>query len=275
VALDIPPERVYLDADPIRLSQIVANLLDNAAKYTNPGGRIRLTAEVVGANVQISVEDNGVGIDPVVLPTVFDLFVQAELTGEEVRSGLGIGLTLVRRLVELHGGTVEASSAGLGKGSRFTVCLPLREGVPAVDASEALEEPTPAKDGALRVLIVEDNPDAADMLSMLVGTWGHVVRIAADGLEALDVAEAFRPQAVLLDIGLPKLDGHGVARRLRAQLWSRDTLIVAITGRGQEADRQRSEEVGIDRHLLKPVDLIVLRGLLTDIAIRSERVVPA
>jgi signal transduction histidine kinase len=275
VTLDIPAGNVYLDADPIRLSQIVANLLDNAAKYTDARGRIRLTAEVVGPNVQIAVEDNGIGIDPAVLPTVFDLFVQAEHAGQEVRSGLGIGLTLVRRLVELHGGTVEATSAGPGKGSRFMVRLPLREGVPIEDTAEVSEEPSSAKNGALRVLIVEDNPDAADMLRMLVLAWGHSVRIAADGLEALDVAEAFRPQAVLLDIGLPKLDGHGVARRLRAQLWSRETLIVAITGRGQEADRQRSEEVGIDRHLLKPVELNVLRALLTDASTRTERVVPA
>jgi DNA-binding response OmpR family regulator len=153
----------------------------------------------------------------------------------------------------------------------------LRDGHPTVDQADVLEEHAPADDGALKVLIVEDNKDAADMLSMLVGAWGHSIRTAADGLAALEVAEAFRPQAILLDIGLPKLDGHGVARRLRAQLWSRETLIVAITGRGQEVDRQRSEEVGIDRHLLKPVDLRILRGLLSDASKRKarERVVPA
>jgi signal transduction histidine kinase len=277
VTLDLPPGPVHLDADPVRLSQIIANLLDNAAKYTDPRGRVRLSVEVVGSHVQIAVEDNGVGIDAAVLPTVFDLFVQAEHGSEQVRSGLGIGLTLVRRLVELHGGTVEAASEGHGKGSRFTVRLPLRAGRPAAEKSDAQEDHAPARDGALRVLIVEDNRDAADMLSMLVSAWGHTVRTAPDGLDALEVAEAFRPQAVLLDIGLPKLDGHGVARRLRAQLWSRETLIVAITGRGQEGDRQRSEEVGIDRHLLKPVDLRVLRGLLSDASARRgrERVVSA
>jgi CheY-like chemotaxis protein len=276
VTLELPPGPVHVDADPVRLSQIIANLLDNAAKYTDPRGRIRLGVEVLGSHVQISVEDNGVGIDPTVLPTVFDLFVQAEHDSEQVRSGLGIGLTLVRRLVELHGGTVDAVSEGPGKGSQFTVRLPLRDGRPA-EKSEVPEDHVPANDGALRVLIVEDNKDAAEMLTMLVSAWGHSVRTAADGLAALEVAEAFRPQAVLLDIGLPKLDGHGVARRLRAQLWSRETLIVAITGRGQEGDRQRSEEVGIDRHLLKPVDLKVLRGLLSDASHRNvrERVVRA
>jgi CheY-like chemotaxis protein len=190
---------------------------------------------------------------------------------------LGIGLTLVRRLVELHGGTVVAASAGLGKGSRFTVRLPLRQSRPAAPEPPTLEAPPAAPDGALRVLIVEDNRDAADMLRMLVGAWGHVVETAGDGLAALEVAERFRPQAVLLDIGLPKLDGHGVARRLRAQRWSCETLIVAITGRGQETDRQRSEEVGIDRHLLKPVDLTLLRSLLADVSTRAaaERTVPA
>ena len=277
VTLDIPSGSIHLDADPVRLAQIIANLLDNAAKYTDPRGRISLSAEVVGEYVEITVEDNGVGIDPAVLPTVFDLFVQAEHPDEDVRSGLGIGLTLVRRLVELHGGNVEASSPGLGKGSRFTVRLPQHESCAEPDASVATEEQAPERCGALRVLIVEDNRDAADMLSMLVGAWGHSVRTAPDGLAALEVAESFRPQAVLLDIGLPKLDGHGVARRLRAQLWSRETLIVAITGRGQEADRQRSQEVGIDRHLLKPVDLKVLRGLLSEASLRTarERVVPA
>ncbi|MGE0159725.1 MAG: response regulator [Gemmatimonadales bacterium] len=276
VTVDLPAGQAFLDADPVRLSQIVANLLDNAAKYTDPKGRVHLGAQVVGSSVQITVEDNGVGIDPAVLPTVFDLFVQAEHPGEQVRSGLGIGLTLVRRLVELHDGTVEATSEGPGRGSRFTVRLPLPDAHPSTTHAAAAE-PAPRNDGPLRVLIVEDNRDAADMLSMLVSSWGHTVRVAADGLAALEVAEAFRPEAVLLDIGLPKLDGHGVARRLRAQLWSRHTLIVAITGRGQEADRQRSEEVGIDRHLLKPVDLVALRGLLSDASLRlaRERVVPA
>jgi CheY-like chemotaxis protein len=232
---------------------------------------------VVGSFVRFTVEDNGVGIDPAALPTVFDLFVQAEHDHEQVRSGLGIGLTLVRRLVELHGGTVEAASEGLGKGARFTVCLPLREGRTGLERSDAPEDHTPTSDGALRVLIVEDNKDAADMLSLLVTAWGHSVQTAADGLHALEVAETFRPQAILLDIGLPKLDGHGVARRLRAQLWSRETLIVAITGRGQQGDRQHSEEVGIDQHLLKPVDLRVLRGLLSDASTRGtrERIVSA
>jgi signal transduction histidine kinase len=277
LSLDIPTTPVHLDADPERLSQVIANLLDNAAKYTDPRGRIHLAVSVVDPNIEISVEDNGVGIDPEVLPTIFDLFVQAEQSGEHTRGGLGIGLTLVRRLVELHGGTVEAASAGLGKGSRFTVRLPLRESRAAELTPPTVEEQAATADGSLRVLIVEDNRDAADMIRMIVSAWGHTVETAADGLAAIEVAERFRPQAVLLDIGLPKLDGHGVARRLRAQLWSRETLIVAITGRGQEGDRQRSEEVGIDRHLLKPVDLNLLRSLLAEVSTRvaAERAVPA
>jgi len=277
LSLDLPQGAVHLDADPVRLSQVIANLVDNAAKYTDPHGRIHLAVEVAEPVIEISVEDNGVGIDPEVLPTIFDLFVQAEHSGEHARGGLGIGLTLVRRLVELHGGTVEAASAGLGKGSRFTVRLPLRESRPEAPAPQLEDERPSAPDGTLRVLIVEDNRDAADMLRMLVGAWGHTVETAADGLAALDVAERFRPQAVLLDLGLPKLDGHGVARRLRAQRWSRETLILAITGRGQECDRQRSDEVGIDRHLLKPVDLNLLRSLLADVSSRiaGTRAVPA
>ncbi len=277
LSLDVPREAVHIHADRLRLSQVIANLLDNAAKYSDPCGRIQLGVKAIDSAIEIWVEDDGVGIDPEVLPSIFVLFVQAEQSGEHARGGLGIGLTLVRRLVELHGGTVEAASAGLGKGSRFNVRLPLHESRAEATTPARVEEHIPVPDGALRVMIVEDNHDAADMLRMLLGAWGHVVETASDGLEALEVAESFRPQVVLLDIGLPKLDGHGVARRLRAQRWSRDTLIVAITGRGQEGDRQRSEEVGIDRHLLKPVDLNFLRGLLADFTnqIAGERAVTA
>jgi signal transduction histidine kinase len=258
-------EAIHIEGDAIRLAQVVANLLDNASKYTPSGQRIELDVQVVGSKVQISVEDNGIGIEAALLPKVFDLFFQADAAEELARGGLGIGLTLVRRLVELHGGTVEASSSGLGKGSRFVVHLPQLLSSPALAvAVPGAVELVPSAGGGLRVLIVEDNPDAADTLKIVVGTWGHTVQIARDGLTALEAAEAFRPHAVLLDIGLPRLDGHAVASRLRAKEWCREIMIVAITGRSMDADRQRSEDVGIDRHLLKPVDIELLRGLLAD-----------
>jgi signal transduction histidine kinase len=276
LSVDLATATAYLDADPVRLCQVIGNLLDNAAKYTPPGGRVRLAVNVLPTEVEISVEDQGVGIDAETLPTIFDLFVQAEHAGDAPRSGLGIGLTLVKQLVELHGGTVRASSPGLGKGSRFTINLPLSEKRPAPVSLNGTEV-QPNKEGALRVLIVEDNRDAAEMLQLIVRSWGHEVRTVGDGLTALDVANAFRPQVVVLDIGLPKLDGHGVARRLRAHDWGASALIVAVTGRGQETDRQRSEEAGIDRHFLKPVDLKQLRALIAEVSARAvaESAAPA
>jgi signal transduction histidine kinase len=271
ISVELPDEPIVIDADALRVAQIIGNLLDNAAKYTDPGGTISVRAGVAGAFVEICVEDNGVGMRPELLPVVFDLFVQADQPDETERGGLGIGLTLVRRLVELHGGTVEAVSAGPCKGSIFTVRLPLAEGAVTSPELESADEPPPGGDGGLRVLIVEDNADAADMMSILVESWGYSVRTAPDGVTALTVAEAFQPQAVLLDIGLPKLDGHGVVRGMRAQAWGQGMLVVAVTGRGQEGDRKRSEDVGIDHHLLKPVDLKLLRDLLADAAERGAK----
>ena len=261
LTVTLPPHPVYLRADLVRLSQVFSNLLDNAAKYTESGGRIRLTAETDGDQVVVRVRDNGVGIDRDMLPRIFDLFMQVETSPDKVHGGLGIGLTLVRRLVELHGGTVTGTSEGRGRGAEFTVSLPVLSG--PVTAEVPLEpEPQTEADPSLRVLIVEDNQDAAEMLTVMVKAWGHDTRVAYDARSALDQAGRLRPHVILLDIGLPQLHGYQVAGKLREQPWGRDALIVAVTGWGQESDRHRSRVAGIDHHLLKPVDPAALKKLL-------------
>lgn len=251
LSVRVPAEPLVLDADSARLAQVFSNLLNNACKFTQPGGRIWLDARREGAAAVVTVRDNGRGIEPELVPRVFDLFAQFSPTGERSPSGLGIGLTLVRRLVELHGGTVEASSGGLGRGSTFVVRLPLPEAVAA--APPSFPEPPPVV--ARRVLIVDDNVDAAESLSMLLRMSGHETMIAYDGEAAFDAAKAHRPDVILLDIGLPKVSGYDVARRLRAEPWGRELILVALTGWGQDEDRRRSHEAGFDHHLVKPVDV--------------------
>jgi signal transduction histidine kinase len=269
LTVSVPPDPVYLDADRTRLSQVFANLLDNAAKYTDPGGRVRLSAEHTSGNVVIRVRDSGVGIDRELLPHVFDLFVQTDKSTSWGYGGLGIGLTLVRQLVEMHGGSVTGHSDGPGQGSEFVVRLPTLDAA----ADRADKEPAAAEAAALehslRVLIVEDNRDAAAMLDVLLKEWGQDTRVAHDALIALDVASQFQPQVVLLDIGLPQLHGYEVARRIRQHAWGKRALLVAITGWGQEADRQQSKAAGIDFHLVKPVDPGALRTLLAGYQPRS------
>ncbi|WP_439628310.1 PAS domain S-box protein [Gemmata sp.] len=256
----IPPEPVFVDADPTRLAQVVANLLNNAAKYSERGGHITLTAERRGDEAVVSVKDTGVGIPPDMLPKVFDLFTQVDRSLEKSQGGLGIGLSLVRRLVDMHGGTVEARSDGHGKGSEFVVRVP-------VVAADRPVEP-PAEDGgaarpsARRILVADDNVDSADSLGQLLELFGNEVRTANDGLAAVAVAGDFRPDLILLDIGMPRLNGYETCRRIREQAWGGTAYIVALTGWGQDDDKRRSKEAGFDHHMVKPVDPAALERLL-------------
>ncbi len=265
LVVETPPEPIELDGDLNRLAQVVSNLLNNAAKFTARGGRIRLIADRAGGEAVISVRDSGVGIPPEMLPHVFDLFSQVDLPREERQEGLGIGLALTKRLVEMHGGTITAASEGPGKGSEFTVRLPVATG-------EAAATPTGGSDSGVspgvsrRILVVDDRPGTAAALGVLLRMFGHEIRTAVDGREALRVAEQFLPDVVLLDIGLPEMSGYDVAQALRRMPEMAGAVLVAITGYGQEVDRARSKEAGFDYHLVKPVDRASLRELLASAA---------
>jgi PAS domain S-box-containing protein len=264
IAVRLPEQPAYLEGDPVRLAQVLLNLLDNAAKYTPEGGRIEVEASVVGPVIEIQVRDNGIGIPADLLPQVFDLFQQGERTLDRSQGGLGIGLTLVKRLVEMHGGLLEASSAGEGLGSEFTIWLPVLPG-PSSMACQQVREANPAA-AHCRVLVVDDDPAVTDSMTVLLQIEGHEVRAAASGEAALELARSFRPQLVLLDIGLQDMDGYTVARQLRAQQAAGEKIcLVAVTGYGHEAARARSEDAGFDRHLVKPVDPEILCELLAEI----------
>jgi signal transduction histidine kinase/ActR/RegA family two-component response regulator len=267
LTVEIPPERVCFNADRIRVVQIISNLLTNAAKYTDTAGRIELRSQVLNGQVLICVRDTGIGIAPEMLPRLFEMFSQAESTLDRAEGGLGIGLALVRGLVELHGGTVEARSEGLGRGSEFTVRLPLT--VPATpSASEMAEvsmEASPGTSG-LKILVADDNVDSAESLAMLLQLHGHEVRTAYSGRAALDVAATFHPRVALLDIGMPELNGYETAERIRAQPWGQRITLVAISGWGQEDDKHRASAAGFDRHLTKPVDPEVVAAMLAELA---------
>jgi signal transduction histidine kinase/ActR/RegA family two-component response regulator len=260
LGVTLPPEPLVIDADRARLAQVLVNLLTNAAKYTDPGGRLMLGVERADGEIVLRVSDNGVGIAPEMLGTVFDLFTQAERSLERAEGGLGIGLTLVRSLVEMHGGTVEARSAGADRGAEFVVRLPAPQAAAAPRQSRGADRTAPA--AALRVLVVDDNHDAAASLASLLGLWGHQVAVAHDGAHALETARAFTPDVVLLDIGLPGIDGYEVARRLRREAGLPRPVLIALSGYGQETDRHRGRDAGFDEHLVKPVDPDVICDLL-------------
>jgi CheY-like chemotaxis protein len=262
LSVSLPTDPVCIEGDPARLQQIIGNLLSNAAKYTDCGGSIRLTVQRQGDRVVLRVRDTGIGMVAEMLPRVFDLFVQAERRLDRSHGGLGVGLTLVRRLVEMHGGSVSAHSEGLGKGSEFVVRLP-------VLPEEAKGHPLPGQGGVpgstpsppRRILVVDDNLDAADSLAALLRLEGHTVRVANDGPAALAAAQVEPPDLVILDLGMPGMDGFEVARRLREQP-GRTTVLVALTGWAQEDDRRRCSEAGFDGHLPKPVEPDALRQFL-------------
>ncbi|HUK03351.1 MAG TPA: ATP-binding protein [Steroidobacteraceae bacterium] len=262
--VQLPSEALYVEADLTRLAQMIGNLLNNAAKYTPRGGRIDVRAQRDAGQVIVEVSDSGIGIPREMLPRIFDMFVQVDRTPVRAKEGLGIGLTLVNRLVRMHGGTVEARSEGTGRGSTFTIRLPLAE-PPSLETpqrSEPPPEPLAIRSEPRRVLIVDDNLDVAVSLAMLVGALGHETRMAHDGVQALATLEEFQADAVLLDIGLPRLNGYEVARRIRSDPRTRTVQVIALTGWGQEQDRRRAREAGFDHHLVKPVDLSVLMALL-------------
>jgi CheY-like chemotaxis protein len=256
---------------------VFANLLNNAAKYSEIGGQIWLRAEPTDNEIVVSVRDTGIGITADQLPQIFDMFAQAAPTLEQSKGGLGIGLSLARGLVELHGGSIEAQSGGAGLGSKFIIRLPIEdstmcgvrsaESVTSLTPDAALRTPHPARRTlSCRILVVDDNEDAADSLSILLQLTGHDIRTAQDGHEAVQAATAFKPDIVLLDIGLPKMNGYEVARILRQEPWSKRMTLIAMTGWGQDEDKRRALEAGFDHHLTKPVDPTELLQLLESVA---------
>jgi signal transduction histidine kinase/DNA-binding response OmpR family regulator len=271
LSIDLPDERLWVTADPTRLAQVLSNLLNNAAKYTPEGGRVELSVAAEAGRVVFAVRDTGVGIPHDMLGGIFDLFTQVDRTLDRAQGGLGIGLTLVKRLVELHGGVVEAASEGPGRGSTFYVRLPAAE-APArpAHAGTAVNGSPPLQAGRLQVLLVDDNRDAADALAALLRATGYKVEVFHDGPSALRAIAGALPDVVLLDIGLPGMDGYEIARAIRRMPGADGTLIVAVTGYGQEDDYDRSRDAGFDDHLVKPVDPDALMGLLAGHARAGE-----
>jgi CheY-like chemotaxis protein len=261
---------IYVHGDETRLAQIFSNLLNNAAKYTEQAGHIRLTAERRESEVVVEVQDTGIGISRDVLPRVFDIFTQGDRSLERAQGGLGIGLSIVRGMVELHGGSVLAHSDGPGRGSKFTVRLPvLAPPAREIPAAEGDREP-PAAPLRHRILVADDNADSAESLALLLTLRGSEVRIARDGWEAVAAAAAFGPDVALLDIGMPRLNGYEAARRIREQGRGEPMVLIALTGWGQDEDRQRSTAAGFDFHLVKPVDFVTLEQLLASLEIPAR-----
>jgi len=275
LTVSLPPAPIYVDADAARLAQAFCNLLVNATKYTPKGGEIWLDLRRSGAHALISIRDSGVGIAPEMLRRVFEMFTQVDHSLETSQSGLGIGLTVVQRLIEMHGGSVEAKSAGLGRGSEFIVKLPVAV-VQAHDLDRIESHaPVAANGQRRRILIADDNEDAAASLAMMLTMMGNDTRTAPDGLAALSVGAAFSPEIVLLDIGMPKMNGYDAARQIRAQPWGAQLVLVALTGRSQDEDRRLSHEAGFDFHLVKPVEPAALEKLLAIVPASLDTVGPA
>jgi CheY-like chemotaxis protein len=270
LAISLPANPIFLDADLTRLAQVLSNLLTNSAKYTERGGQIWLTGERIGGDVVVSVRDSGIGIPVDALPRIFDMFSQVERSIERATGGLGIGLALVKALIEMHGGTVNAQSDGPGKGSTFTVRLaaltPTAEPVAAATPQDVRQPAGPAR----RILVVDDSRDSARTLATVLRLRGNEVHIAHDGIEAVEAAERIRPDIVLMDVGMPRLNGYEAARRIREQSSGKHAIIIALTGWGQEGDRIQSTEAGCDGHLVKPVNLLDLERLLTELIARNE-----
>jgi signal transduction histidine kinase/CheY-like chemotaxis protein len=264
LTVQLAAEPAYVQGDKVRLVQIIANLLNNAAKYTPQQGIIQMTIEVAQNQVELGVSDNGIGIAPELLPDVFGLFAQGERSADRSQGGLGLGLALVKSIAELHGGTVAAKSAGVGKGSQFTIRLPR---LAATDDRRDLRHPTAMRHspaGQLHVMIVDDNRDAAQMLAELLESYGYTVSVARDALTALEQAAANVPQAFILDIGLPDMDGYALARKLQTFPDTERAVFIALTGYGRDHDREQSTAARFDHHLMKPVDTPRLCALLAE-----------
>jgi CheY-like chemotaxis protein/anti-sigma regulatory factor (Ser/Thr protein kinase) len=263
IEINLPRQPIYLDADPVRLAQVFSNLLNNACKFMDSPGQITVTVLQQDNEVSVSIKDTGVGIAEGKQESIFEMFTQANTTLTRSVGGLGIGLTLAKRLVELHGGRIGVYSEGIGHGSEFVIHLPI-----LAATTQQTKVSTPVidwEDLTLRILIVDDNRDGADTLAQLLQFDGHEIHTAYDGLAAVKAAEQFRPNLILLDIGLPNLNGYDVCRQIRAQTWGKNIRIVALTGWGQDKDRRKSEDAGFDDLLVKPVDYATLSQLLTSL----------
>lgn len=254
LSMSLPPEPAYVMGDSARLLQIIGNLLNNAAQYTNPGGRIDVSLVRESSAFALQVRDTGIGIAPELMPKLFELFVQGDRTQRRASGGLGVGLSLAKRLVELHSGAIDVQSEGLGKGSVFTVKLPAAVESVAGESRALADNVLPIFQRRHQLLIVDDNLDAANSLAILAQLSGYVTHIANDGLAAIEMAEIVRPEAIIMDLGMPRMSGFEAARWVRQQPWGKDTVLIAVTGWGQDEDRRRSREAGFDVHLTKPVD---------------------
>jgi len=261
LTVDLPAQPVSLEGDLTRLAQVVSNLLINAAKYTAAGGRIRLSAAVEDDEVAVTVQDSGIGIDERQLPHIFEMFGQVESALARSQGGLGIGLSLAKGLAELHGGRIEAHSAGVGHGSEFIVHLPIDRLRRAVPAPTVVAPEPPLASSSYRVLVADDLPEIADSLACVFELMGHSVAVAYDGEEAVQRAAEFRPDVALLDLGMPKLNGYEACLSIRSTSWGRQMTLIAQTGWGQDEDRRRTREAGFDHHVLKPVDPSALIAL--------------
>jgi len=263
--INIPSEPVYLHADAVRLAQVFSNLLNNASKYSKRpegGGTISLTADHDATEVTVAVTDSGIGIADGMIPKVFDMFTQVGRSIGQSEGGLGIGLALAKRLVEMHGGSIEARSDGLGKGSAFFVRLPVHQPSGQKASTSSTSVPVDQAARKRRILIADDNLDVVETFEIMLQTLGHEVHTATDGIQVLERAEQFKPEVIMLDIGMPKLDGFETARRLRQQAWARDTLLIAVTGWGHETDKRMSAEAGFNAHLVKPIEMPAILKLL-------------